>query len=277
MKTHNQILFLSILHLFLQCKKADSDPVNNPDPVNPVEESKLKIAETYLNGCAAKAVVYADKAFEVGYNKVYVALYDSLSGAKLNRGHFHLTPMMNMGSMQHSCPVEDHEDTLALNGYFQGAVVFSMAGTSSQWSLNMRFHNHESNKQGEGSVSFEVKTASPSRFISSSLSLDSNRVVFISLIQPSSPKVGINDFEIVLHEKKSLMDYVSCNRYKVMIEPHMPSMGHGSPNNVDPVHQGEGHYKGKVNYTMTGLWQVKLKLYRDTSLVSADKYFEMTL
>ena len=89
--------------------------------------------------------------------------------------------------------------------------------------------------------------------------------------------VGINNFEIVLHYKNSAMEYLSAEEYTVAIEPTMPSMGHGSPNNVNPVHVGKGHYKGEVNFTMTGLWRIKLRIYKNGTLVSDDQFFEVTL
>lgn len=277
MKTTIYILLFSLALGNFACKKNETEPSPTPAPVNEPVDTKVKIAETYLSGCAAKAIIYADKSFEVGYNKIYVSLLDSISGSKLSNGHFHLDAVMDMGTMQHACPVENYEDTTALNGYFQGAAIFSMAGTSSQWALHLSFHNHQNGKEGEAEVGVEVKSVSPSKLINTTLTLDSNKVLYITLIQPVSPKVGINDFEILVNEKKNSMDYPFCSRYTVEIEPNMPSMGHGSPNNVNPVHNNNGHYKGKVNFTMTGLWQVKIKLYKDAVLVSNDKYFQMTL
>ncbi len=100
---------------------------------------------------------------------------------------------------------------------------------------------------------------------------------FISLIEPSTPKIGINDFEIAIYKKTSMMSWPADSSLSVTITPEMPSMGHGSPNNINPVHVGKGHYKGKVNYTMTGLWYVRLKIYKNGSVISSDQYFEMTL
>lgn len=54
----------------------------------------------------------------------------------------------------------------------------------------------------------------------------------------------------------------------------MPSMGHGSPNNVNPVHIEKGHYRGKVNFTMTGEWQIKLKVFKNGVLLRDDLMFE---
>lgn len=277
MKTTIHILIFILTLAIFSCKKKETAPSPTPAPVSDPVDTKVKIGETYLMGCAAKALVYADKSFEVGYNKIYVSLYDSLSGSKLSNGHFHLNAVMDMGTMQHACPVENSEDTSAVNGYFQGAVVFSMAGTSSQWALHLNFHNHKNGKEGTASIGVEVKASTPSKMFSTTLTLDSNRVVFVTLIQPISPKVGINELEILINEKKNMMEFPFSSRYTVEIEPHMPSMAHGSPNNVNPIHHSKGHYKGKVNYTMTGLWRVKVKLFKDGTLVSDDKYFEMTL
>jgi hypothetical protein len=56
----------------------------------------------------------------------------------------------------------------------------------------------------------------------------------------------------------------------------MPSMGHGSPNNVNPVHTSNGHYLGKVNFTMSGFWRVHLTIKKNGVLLSNDQYFDIT-
>ena len=47
----------------------------------------------------------------------------------------------------------------------------------------------------------------------------------------------------------------------------MPSMGHGSDGNVSPVHTENGVYAGKVNFNMTGDWQITLKLKRGDIMI----------
>ena len=63
----------------------------------------------------------------------------------------------------------------------------------------------------------------------------------------------------------------------VEIDPQMPSMNHGSPNNVNPVHIENGHYLGVVNFTMTGWWQVNL-LIKDGegNILADDVFFDIT-
>ena len=62
-----------------------------------------------------------------------------------------------------------------------------------------------------------------------------------------------------------MMDYPAVDGMNIMFEPTMPSMGHGSPNNVNPVFTTKGHYKGKVNFTMTGDWRLDFTISGDGS------------
>lgn len=278
MKTFNHtLLFLAIISILFSCKKNNEIEPEETTNTNTSVSNLTKIGETYIVGAKAKAIVYSSKSFETGYNDVYISLFDSTDGSPLNSGHLNISPMMNMGTMVHSSPVENTTDTLATNGYFKSAIIFSMAGTSSEWALNFTFHNHKNGLMGTGSLGVNVAASSPVKFKSTVVALDSNKKVFISLVQPKNPQVGINNFEITLHQKATMMSYPSIDNYSVEIVPEMPSMGHGSPNNVNPVNTGNGHYVGKVNYTMTGLWYVHLNIYKNGTLISNDQYFEMTL
>ena len=100
---------------------------------------------------------------------------------------------------------------------------------------------------------------------------------FISLITPTAAnsKVGINDFEIAIYKKASMMSWPADSSLSVTLTPEMPTMGHGSPNNVDPVHTGRGHYKGKVNFTMTGLWRLNLDFMSGGSVADTTQYFDV--
>lgn len=272
------ILITTLVLPFSSCKKKDTkveEPIDN-ETTNPTL-TLVKIGETYLSGGNAKAVVYSTKELETGYNEIYVALYDSTDGSRLSRGHFEVTPMMDMGSMQHSSPVENTEDTTTTNGYFKCGVVFTMPGGASKWSLNFAFHNHKNEKMGRGSLGISVKASTPSRSKSTLIFQENNAALFLTFLNPLKPAVGINDLEITLHKKINNNQFDPVNDYTIQMEPVMPSMGHSSPNNVNPVLTANGHYKGKVNFTMSGLWQIKLKLYKSGVLLSDDQFFEITI
>lgn len=280
MKRSITLLALATLTLFMfSCKKKETkiNETTTDESKEGAATALVKLGETYIPGTAAKAIVYGNKEPETGYNEIYVALYDSVDGSRLSRGHFDVLPMMDMGTMQHSSPVENTEDTTTTDGYFKAGVIFSMPGNSSQWWLDISFHNHKNERFGTGKLGLAVKSSTPSKFKSTVIAKDSNSSVFISLVNPSKPIVGINDFEVVLNRKQNMMDYAPVEDYTIEIEPTMPSMGHGSPNNINPIHTVNGHYKGKVNFTMSGLWQIKLKLFKNDILISEDQFFEITI
>lgn len=282
MKNSIVILAIGVLTLVVSsCKKKETKPgetTTNPSTqTNNNTNNLTKLGETYIQGAAAKASVYAEKEAETGYNIFYVSFSDSTDGSPLSNGKLEVTPMMDMGTMKHSSPVENTKDTSATNGYFKCGVIFSMQGTASQWWLELKFTNHKNGKSGSGNLGVNVKASSPNFFKSTVVAADNNSSVFISYINPIKPQVGINEFEIVLNKKIDMMQYEPIENYTVEIEPEMPSMGHGSPNNVNPTHTVNGHYKGKVNFTMSGLWRINLKLYKDGTLVSEGQYFEITI
>jgi hypothetical protein len=74
-----------------------------------------------------------------------------------------------------------------------------------------------------------------------------------------------------------MMSWPALEMLNIEIDPEMPTMGHGSPNNVNPIDMGEGHYLGKVNFTMSGFWRVNMKFMTATNeMMKDDKYFDIT-
>jgi hypothetical protein len=274
-KTILAITFATILLATNACKKEETTTVTpTPVIVDQIPSTYKLMGETYILGAAAKAKVYAEKDFFVGYNKIFVAMFDSVSNTRLTDGHFDVIPMMDMGMMKHSAPVEITEESIPSDKFWKAAIVFIMPSSAGKWTLNMAFHNHKTDKEGEGEL--EVNVINPTTSVMKSFIASDSTKLFVTLIQPTTPKIGLNNFEISIH-KKDMMDFPAVNDYTVEIEPTMPSMGHGSPNNVNPVFTSMGHYVGKVNFTMTGLWNVKLTLKKNGVTIDNKQSFDITL
>lgn len=237
----------------------------------------VKQAEGFAIGAATKVVIYTkESAITSGYNKFYIALYDSATGTRVDEAHVRLTPMMNMGSMQHSAPYENPESEMAVNHLYPCSVVFIMSSMGGSWTVDVDVHNHISGKEGSLTVPFTVIEPTYTK-IKSFTSAHDGAKYFISLIEPSQPKVGINDMEIAIYKKLSMMDFPADSSLTVTLTPEMPTMGHGSPNNINPVHTAKGHYKGKVNFTMTGLWKLNLDYMAGSAVAdTTTQYFELT-
>ncbi|MBL7745082.1 MAG: FixH family protein [Chitinophagaceae bacterium] len=263
-------LLTIVLFSFVVLTACTKNDIPEPDPT----QGLTKLTEGYAAGASAKVEVYMKGSqVNTGYTRFYIALYDSVSGKRMDESHIHLTPMMDMGSMQHSAPYENPSSENAVNHLFSCSVVFIMPSTSGTWTLKVQVHNHLNGK--EGSLTIPITVTDPVKATTKSfISLNDGGKYFVSLIEPSSPKVGINDMEIAIYKKKTMMEFPADSSLSVTLTPEMPTMGHGSPNNINPVHIGNGHYKGKVNFTMTGLWRLNLDFAADTAVADSTFYFD---
>lgn len=248
------------------------------EPVNPLE-GLTKLSDGYALGAAAKVEVWGKKNYFMGYNNLVVVLLDSANTTDtIKDAHITFMPIMTMPQatgmpMVHACPVEN-PDEIAINGVFPGAVAYVMPSMGGTWNLGIMVHNHKNDK--EGTASFDVVVDSPATAVMSVFTATDASKLVLSIIEPTTPKVGINDIEFTLHRKASMMSWPADSTYTLEITPEMPSMGHGSPNNVHPVHVGNGHYKGKVNFTMTGEWKVNVLIKKDGVVVKNDAFFNIT-
>lgn len=274
------IFFKTVILLLFSVFLFSCTDDNDVSPADPLEGySKLK--DGYALGAKAKVEIWGQKNFFMGYNKLIVVLYDSLNQkVRLTDAHIHFLPVMTMKmngmTMQHSAPVENPAET-AINEVFPGAVAFVMpTAMDGTWKLGVSVHNHKIDKEGE--AEFDITVDNPTTSVMtvfSALAPDNNKLV-LSILEPSKPKVGMNDIEFTIHRKASMMDWPADDSYSIEITPEMPSMGHGSPNNVNPVNSGNGHYKGKVNFTMTGEWRINVVVKKAGQAVSQNLFFNIT-
>lgn len=270
-KKYFAIVLLNVI-ILSGCKKEDTPTEPPADPF----AGLTKIADGFALGAATKVELWAKTQLFMGYNELYIALRDSLSGQFITDAHVQLTPMMDMGTMQHSAPFENPSNTIAVNNLYPCSVVFIMSSMGGAWKLNINVHNHKNNKEGVASLNVTVNEVNPP-IIKSLTALNDSSKLFISYLKPSKLNVGMNDFEITIHRSNSMMSFPADTSYTVVLTPEMPSMGHGSPNNVNPTHTGAGHYKGKVNFTMTGEWRLNLDIFKNGAVVDTTLYFDVTL
>lgn len=72
------------------------------------------------------------------------------------------------------------------------------------------------------------------------------------------------------------MEFPAADGLTIQFNPEMPSMSHGSPNNTDPVNIGNGYYRGKVNFTMSGDWRLHFKVSLHDELLLDDASLDIT-
>ena len=264
LKLYFIILLTSVV--FSSCQ--DNDPEINPT------KGLVKISEGYALGAGARVELWARQELFTGYNQLFVALYDSVNNSRITEAHVHFNPTMEMmGGMTHACPVENPEDEHAVGKLFPGAVVFIMPSSDmGSWKMKINVHNHDSGKFG--AAAFDIRIVDPEFPMMKSFQSASGEKYFISYFFPNDPKVGVNDFTVVVNKMETMMSFPAVENFSFELTPLMPSMGHGSPNNINPVYTESGHYEGKVNFTMTGDWRLNLDVNRNNELLK-EMYFDL--
>jgi hypothetical protein len=254
------ILLTTIIY---SCGKEDT-------PTDPAE-GLAKIGSGYIAGAATKADVYIQNTTPLtGYQPISIILTDSVSGAYIDEAGIQLMPMMDMGMMKHSAPFENPVSTKATNHRFEAAVMFIMSSMGGTWTVDLVVNNLKNGKTGKLTLPVTVAEPAQKRMLSFTSAVDNTTKYFVSLVQPAKPKVGINDLEMVVYTKQSMMSFPADSALRISFEPEMPTMNHGSPNNIHPTHAAKGHYKGKVNFTMTGLWRLHFDMKVGDALAKTD-------
>lgn len=263
-----------ILFSLNSCK---DDDIIEP-PVSDPFENLMEVAKQNT-GAGSYVKIYADEALFVGYNSIYIALFDSATNEQITHGEIEMTPMMDMMTMSHSAPHTSPGTTMdEATKAFKGSVVFIMpSGMHGTWSLDLHVHNHANHTDAEISVPVQVVAKSEAK-VKSFVRESDSASFFVALLEPRSPEVGLNTITYGVYQRKSMMDFPAVDGLTIEIDPQMLSMGHGSPNNENPTFKAEGMYSGKVNFTMTGKWTIFTALKDEHQKLMGDTLaFELTL
>lgn len=251
------------------CQKDDNKP-------GPASGANILISQADSKGGNFSVSLMAGDTLFAGFNTIYLDVKEKAANVQVTSASISLHPLMSMVSMKHAAPVENPSGTADSDGYFKGAVVFVMPDNPAEhWSLG-------ANITAGGvsdTVSLDipvVKSPKESRIVNVISPVD-GMTYFIALLEPAEPAVGINDIEFAAYYRKNMMNFPAAEDLTIGFVPEMPSMGHSSPNNIAPVYIGDGHYKGKVNFTMTGWWKINLTVEQGSQLVSDTLSFDITL
>ena len=246
------------------------------DSLTNVTYNYSKVTEAVSDQSSFKVKLFVKDSLFMGYNKMFFKIIRNSDGFEIDNASLSLHPLMNMGTYAHSCPFENPE---SINGYHEGAILFSMPGINS-WSIGVDIVAEGKSEHANLSISQVVSTSPVRKIVAiDSLSNGSGGWVItkypLSLIVPKSWKIGNNPFEITAHRMDNMMDFPAVTDLNFEITPEMPSMGHGSPNNVNPVHMSNGHYLGNVNFTMTGAWRIHLLIKKGSRIISDKLFFDI--
>ncbi len=187
-----------------------------------------------------------------GYNPVMIHVTNA-DGEPVDAPEFTLAPTMSMyDGKNHAAAVEQPVTEMA--GMAHGAIAFPMPSGPDlgTWALEVTFTDPATDAAVNTTLDIEVVPST----LSGSFVTPDERKIFLTVVEPITPGVGAQPIEIFAYEKVSMTEWPAVDNLTLAIEPEMPTMGHGSPNNEDPTSVGNGHYAGVVNFSMAGSWTV---------------------
>jgi copper chaperone NosL len=236
--------------------------VEQPQALEPVSLGEATV-EGYQVQLLSAAPLHA------GYNSVTVALTGG-DGQPVADAQVTLLPFMDMvDGRHHGSGVQGPVQTAP--GVYDGALIFSMPGGPDLGSWQVTTAFTDTAKGGSGSVAIPVEVTA-SKLHGSFVGPEEMKI-FLSVVQPATPVVGRQPFEVYAMQKRGMFDWPTLDNLTLEVTPEMPTMGHGSPGNVNPVFQGDGRYLGTVNFSMSGTWTV-LVVVKDGDDMLGEVVFE---
>lgn len=94
------------------------------------------------------------------------------------------------------------------------------------------------------------------------VAIHADRRLHLRLDSPQTLHPGEHQFELMVSKIEDDGEEQPADDLTLEIEPWMPSMNHGSPNNEHPQHVEDGRYRGRVHFTMSGHWVVHVTIRR---------------
>lgn len=248
------ILFIALI--FTACS-SDDDSNDNPPIINEVEG--LTKIQDITNNTHTIELYSKSGDFYTGYNDISIRIKDNTNNAYFEDFIIEWMPMMQMPTMQHSCPHSAITKAPGRNTVYLGNVIYQMTNTDgSGWSLTFNYTIENVDYSVTDTISvMQYENQNVTSFMGS----DDVRYI-IALIDPKNPKIAINNMRVGLYKMENMMSFPIVEDYTISLDPRMPGMGnHSSPNNTDLTYRNlDGTYQGNLSLTMTGYWVLNLKL-----------------
>ncbi|MCX7547280.1 hypothetical protein OS188_04860 [Xanthomarina sp. F1114] len=257
------ILPILFIALFSTACSSDDDNNDQPPVINEVEG--LTKIQDFTNNNHTIELWSETGHFKTGYNDISVRIKDNTSNSFFENFTINWMPVMEMPSMEHSCPKSTIEKAPGKNTVYQGYIIYQMTNLDgSGWSLTLNYTIDNVDYTVTDTITV---TQNYNQNVTTFKGSDDVKYV-LALIEPQSPKIATNIMKVGLYKMENMMSFPIVEDYTITLDPRMPDMGnHSSPNNTDLTYRSDGMYQGNLSLTMTGYWVLNLQLLDETNTV----------
>ncbi len=232
--------------------------------------TKTSLGQTTVDGLSVE--LFTDSQLHTGLSPLYLKLTDS--GAHvITDANLTVTLQMTVsGGMQHGAPVLG-DPSVDSSGLYFVDVVFQMASSATDiWAVSV-----EIARAGAAAVQAQfnpLTVVDSGRALSFSYTptggTQSNYVASFNLT--GAAKVGLNPVVFTLHQAQDMMPFAPVDDATLVLDPEMPSMGHGAPGSVNPTLATSGRYSGQVAFSMAGTWQTTVTVSEAGQTLGTPKF-----
>lgn len=214
-----------------------------------------------------------DTRLETGMTPIYLKVTGA-SQQLVTDATVTFTPLMAMtGGTTHGAPVLG-APIAGADGLYHCDVVFQMATSAmGSWSATVGVTRPGSPTVEASFPSLPVADSGCARTFSTTDPETSAVTKYVaSLDLEAAPRVGLNPVVVTLHRMQDPMTFVPVDDAAVVLDPQMPSMGHGSPGSVNPTLASPGVYRGELSFSMAGDWETTVTFRRGGVTIGAPMF-----
>lgn len=249
---------LPVLFIALFTTACSEDDTNFDTPIVNEVEGLNKVQEL-TNSTHTIELFNTSGRFYTGYNAIRVRIKDNTTNDYVENASISWMPVMQMPTMQHSCPNANPTKEPGKNTVYKGNIIYQMAFTDGTgWSLTV---NYTIDNVDYSATSDITVMQNEDQNVSSFVGNDDKRYV-VAMVAPTNPIIGNNELVLGVYEMENMMSFPAVQNYSLSLDPRMPGMGnHSSPNNTNLTYNSSDNlYHANLTLTMTGYWVLNLKL-----------------
>ena len=263
------VLFLALF--MVACSEDENDDFTTPTS----EVEGLQLIQELDNDTHIIELYNKSGMFYTGYNMVSIRIKDKSTNTYEENAMLSWMPMMQMPTMQHSCPNTNPVKASGKNTVYAGTIVYQMTNNDgSGWSLMLDYTIDGVDYMVSDTITV---MQNEDQNVASFMGSDDSRYV-VALVEPKSPIIGNNELVVGVYKMESMMSFPVVENYVLTLDPRMPGMGnHTSPNNTNLTFNAtDNMYHANLSLTMTGYWVLNLKLMNaDDEVLKGEEVTEL--